>query len=109
MNGMLIFLQIASLEFAIQVNDGGEPRSGLSIWVDLLVGQQVALLTFSYRFLNAVSPGDKIYFRESYLRSNRAPFPLSGMVRANLFWLTSVTPEIVTPSSRAISSRGDQP
>jgi hypothetical protein len=77
MNGMLIFLQITSLEFALPVNDGGEPRSALAIWVGLVVGQQVALLTFSYRFLNAVSPGDKIYFRESYLRSNRALFSVS--------------------------------
>jgi hypothetical protein len=41
MNGVLIFLQITSLDFALQVNDGGgSPRSGLAIWEGLFVGQQ---------------------------------------------------------------------
>src|ERR1700733_11785451 len=108
MKGVLIFFQITSLEFALPVNNRS-PRSGLAIWEGLLAGQQVARLTCSYRFLNTVSPEGKIYFRETYLRSNSAPFPLSGIVRANLFGPLSVTPEIGAPSSRAIPSRGDQP
>ena len=109
MKGVLIFFQITSHEFALQVNNGGSPRTGLAICEGLLVGQQVSRLTFSYRFLNTVSPEGKIYFREIYFKSNSAPFPLSGIVRANLFGPLSVTPEIGAPSSRAIPSRGDQP
>jgi hypothetical protein len=70
MNGILIFLQITSLAFALQIADGGGLEMVFAIWEGLFVRQQVALLRFSYRFLNTVSPGGKIYFREIYLRSN---------------------------------------